>query len=189
VKPEEGVLVGNVMKDTPAERGGLKTGDVITEFDGVKITGVRQLQREVAQRQAGSRVPVKILRERQAQTLTIVLGEQPSETRAAAPGGAAPSEATEQYGFTAQDLTAEMREQLKLAPGVRGAVVVNVEEGTPAARVGLRPGDVITEANRESIGSLADLTRVIQQARPGTQLLLLVQRNGNTRFVVLAPKG
>ncbi|MFB3817574.1 MAG: DegQ family serine endoprotease [Candidatus Methylomirabilales bacterium] len=189
VKPEDGVLVGNVMKDTPAERGGLKTGDVITEFDGVKITSVRQLQREVAQRQAGSRVQVKILRERQPQTLAIVLGEQPSEPRAAAPGGPAPSEATEQYGFTAQDLTPEMREQLKLAPSVQGAVVVNVEEGTPAARVGLRPGDVITQANRESIGSLADLTRVIQQLRAGTNLLLLVQRNGNSRFVVLAPKG
>jgi serine protease Do len=187
VKPEEGVLVGNVMKDTPAERGGLKTGDVIMEFDGVKITGVRQLQREVAQRQAGSRAQIKILRERQPQSLAIVLGEQPSETRAAAPGAPVPSEATEQYGFTAQDLTPEIREQLKLASSVRGAVVVNVDEGTPAARVGLRPGDVITQANREAIGSLADLTRIIGQQRRDANLLLLVQRDGNSRFVVLAP--
>jgi serine protease Do len=82
-----------------------------------------------------------------------------------------------------------MREQLKLSPSLRGALVAGVEEGSPAARVGLRPGDVITQANREPIGSAADLTRVIGQLRRGTNLLLLVQRDGNSRFVVLAPKG
>jgi serine protease Do len=186
VKPEDGVLVGNVMKDSPAERGGLKTGDIITEFDGVKIGSVRQLQREVAQRKTSAQVQVRVLRERQPQTLTVVLGEQPTETASSTPG-TAPSEAADLYGFSVQDLSAELRNQLQLGPSARGVVVAGVEEGGPAARAGIRPGDVITQANREAVATVADLTRIIGQARRGN-LLLLLQRNGNSRFVVLTPK-
>jgi serine protease Do len=175
------------MKDSPAERGGLKTGDIITEFDGVKISNVRQLQREVAQRKTSAQVPVTVLRERQPQTLSVVLGEQPTETASAAPGAAPPSEATELYGFSVQDLSADLRNQLPLGPSARGVVVAGVEDGGPAARVGVRPGDVITQANREAVDSVADLTRIIAQARRGN-LLLLLQRDGNSRFVVLTPK-
>jgi serine protease Do len=191
VKPDDGVLVGNVMKDSPAERAGLRTGDIITEFDGVKVGNVRQLQREVAQRAASSRVQVKVLREKQPTALTVVLGEQPADAAAASgaqtPGEAPPSQATEPYGFTVQELTRDMRDQLKLPPGAAGVLVVGVEEGSPASRTGMRPGDLITQANREAITSVADLIRVIGKARNGN-LLLLVQRNGNSRFVVLGPK-
>jgi serine protease Do len=176
------------MKDTPAERAGLKTGDIITEFDGVKITGVRQLQREVAQRLANATVKLQVLRERQPLAVTVVLGEQPADTTPGAPGGSAPTQAAEQYGFTVQDLTPEIREQLKLGASVRGVVVAGVEEGSAAARAGIRAGDVITQANREVIASASDLARVIGQLRSGGNLLLLVQRDGNSRFVVLAPK-
>jgi len=77
------VLVGNVMKDSPAEKGGLRTGDIIQEFNNTKITGVRQLQREVAQGPINAPAQVKVLREKQSLNLTVVLGEQPAETAAA----------------------------------------------------------------------------------------------------------
>jgi len=185
VKPEEGVLVGNVMKDSPAEKGGLKTGDIIQEFNGVKISNVRQLQREVAQSPVNMSAKVKVLREKQPLTLTIVLAEQPSEVAAAPSSGPAESSA-DRFGFSVQDLTPELREQLKLA-GPNGIVVSGVEEGGPAARGGLRPGDVITEANREPVRSVADFTRSLGQLRRGSNLLLLVQRDGGSRFVVLTP--
>src|SRR3989304_2666804 len=79
VKPEEGVLVGNVMPGSPAERGGLKTGDIIQEFNGAKVANVRQLQREVAQTPVGSQARVKVLREKQSVEVTIVLGQPPAE--------------------------------------------------------------------------------------------------------------
>jgi len=88
VKPEEGVLVGNVMKGSPAERGGVKPGDIIQEFNSVRITNVHQLQREVAQSSVGSQVGLKVLREKQVLALTIVLGEQPTELAATEPGPA-----------------------------------------------------------------------------------------------------
>jgi serine protease Do len=187
VPPESGVLVGNVMKDSPAEKGGLKTGDIVQEFKGVKITSVRQLQREVAQSPVNQPVPVKVMREKQSIMLNIVLGEQPAELSAAAPPSTPPAEsAAERFGFSVQDLTPEIRSQLQLGKEA-GVVVSAVEDNGPAAKAGLRPGDVITEANRKPIRSAADLTQLLGQQRGGN-LLLLVQREGNSRFVVVTPK-
>lgn len=185
VKPDDGVLVGNVMKDSPAEKGGLKTGDIIQELNETKITNVRQLQREVAQSAVNAPVKVRVLRDKQPLQLTIVLGEQPSEA-AAAPAGS-PVETAERFGFSVQELTAELRDQLKIqAEG--GVVVSGVEDDGPAARAGIRAGDVIVEANRERVRGVADFTRLLAQMRRGSNLLLFVQREGSSRFVVVAPK-
>jgi serine protease Do len=187
VKPEDGVLVGNVMKDSPAERGGMKPGDIIQEFNGTKISGVHQLQREVAQSPVGSPVRLKVLREKQPVMLTIVLGEQPTDVAAASEPGSTPAQAAERFGLTVQDLTPELRNQLRLNT-VDGVMVSSVDEAGPAARAGIRPGDVITEANREPVKSTRDFSRILGQMRRGQNLLLLVRRDGNSRFVVLPPK-
>ncbi|MGE5848628.1 MAG: PDZ domain-containing protein, partial [Candidatus Methylomirabilota bacterium] len=119
--------------------------------------------------------------------LTIVLGEQPTELAAASEPGAPPAEATERFGLTVQDLTPELRDQLRLKDP-DGVVVSGVEEGGPAARAGIRPGDVITEANREPVRNSSEFARIIGQLRRGQNLLLLVRRDGSSRFAVLAPK-
>jgi serine protease Do len=188
VKPEDGVLVGNVMPDSPAERGGMKTGDIIQEFNGNKVNNVRHLQREVAQSPVGSAAQVKVLREKKPLGLTVVLGEQPTDLAAASERGAPPAEAAERFGLTVQDLTPELRDQLRLKDP-DGVVVSGVEESGPAARAGIRPGDVITEANREPVRNAADFTRIIGQMRRGQNLLVYVRREGSSRFVVLTPKG
>jgi serine protease Do len=187
VKPEDGALVGNVMKDSPAERGGMKPGDIIQEFNGTKISGVHQLQREVAQSPVGSPVRLKVLREKQPMMLTIILGEQPTDIAAASEPGSTPAEAAERFGLTVQELTPELRNQLRLNT-VDGVMVSSVDEAGPAARAGIRPGDVITEANREPVKSTRDFSRILGQMRRGQNLLLLVRRDGNSRFVVLPPK-
>jgi serine protease Do len=187
VKADDGVLVGNVMKDSPAEKGGLKTGDIIQEFNNTKITNVRQLQREVAQGSVNTPAKVKVLREKQPMTLSIVLGEQPTETAAAPSEGPGPAETAERFGFTVQDLTPELREQLKV-PGGTGVVVSGVDDDGPAAKAGLRAGDVVAEVNRERVRNAADFARLLAQMRKGSNLLLLVQREGNSRFVVVGPK-
>ncbi len=188
VPADSGVLVGNVMKDSPAEKAGLKTGDIIQEFKGVKVTNVRQLQREVAQSPVNQPAPVKIIRDKQPMTLTIVLGEQPADLSAAAPSSTPQNEAAaERYGFSVQDLTPEIRSQLNLG-NEAGVVVSSVEDGGPAAKAGLQPGDLITEANRKPVKAAADFVQMVRQLRRGANLLLLVRREGNTQFVVVAPK-
>jgi serine protease Do len=186
VKPEEGVLVSNVMKGSPAEGGGVKSGDIIQEFNGIRITNVHQLQREVAQTSVGSQVKLRVLREKQGLTLTVALGEQPAELTAAEPG-AAPSETAERFGMTVQEMTPELRSQLRLA-NIDGIMISSVEESGPAAAAGIRPGDIVTEANREPVKSMRDFARILGKMQRGSNLLLLVRRNGNSRFVVLPPK-
>ncbi len=188
VPPESGVLVGNVMKDSPAEKGGMKTGDIVQEFNGVKVSNVRQLQREVAQSPVNKPASVKIMREKQPLSLNIVIGEQPAEVSAAAPSTPPSESAAERFGFGVQDLTPEIRSQLQIGKDVGGVVVSTVEEGGPAAKAGLRPGDVITEANRKPVRSTAEFTQMLGQQRRGGDLLLLIQREGNSRFVVVAAK-
>jgi serine protease Do len=187
VKPNDGVLVGNVMKDSPAERGGLRPGDIIQELNGTKISGVHQLQKEVAQASVGSQARLKVLRERESMTLTVALGEQPTDVATASEPESQPAEMAERFGLTVQDLTPELRSQLRLGT-VEGVMVSSTDEDSPAARAGIRPGDVITEANRAPVKSARDFSRILGQVRRGQNLLLLVRRDGNSRFVVLPPK-
>src|SRR5574341_1264905 len=148
VQPEAGVLVGNVMPGSPAERGGMKPGDIIQEFNGIRISNVRQLQREVAQGAIGSQARLTVLRGKQSITMTVVLAEQPTELTASR--GPSPAEGAEEFGLTVQDLTPDLRNQFRL-DNVDGVVVSSVEEAGPAARAGIRPGDLITEVNREPV--------------------------------------
>ncbi|MBI3079983.1 MAG: PDZ domain-containing protein, partial [candidate division NC10 bacterium] len=135
-KQDEGVLIANVLKDGPAEKGGLKEGDVILEVDGAKVTGVSQLQRLVAAVPPGKQVNLRVRREGRDLFLTLAVGEMPTEepVAAAAPEeqGAAP------YGFKVQDLTPELREQFGLKE-TDGVVVSELDPEGPAARTGLRP--------------------------------------------------
>jgi S1-C subfamily serine protease len=86
-----------------------------------------------------------------------------------------------------QDLTPDLRDQLRLKEG-EGIVVSGVEEAGPAARAGIRPGDVIAEANREPVRTVSDFARILTRLRPRENLLLLVRRDGSSRFAVLSPK-
>src|SRR5574341_2134266 len=187
VKPEEGVLVGNVMPGGPAERGGLETGDIIQEFNGTRIANVHQLQREVAQSTVGSQAQVKVLRGKNPLMLTIVLGEQPADLAAATEPAPPSSKAADRFGLAVQDLTPDLRDQLGLKEG-EGIVVSGVEVAGPAARAGIRSGEVIVEANREPVRTVRDFARILTRLRPGENLLLLVRRDGSSRFAVLSPK-
>ncbi len=192
VKPGDGVLVGSVMKDGPAERGGMKVGDIVQEFGGTKISGVHQLQREVAQRPANSSVLVTVLRSGQPVALSVVLGEQPGEMTAGRAVGPEPSpapvEPAQRFGLHVQDLTPALRTQPK-QPALEGILVSGVEDDGPAARAGIRTGDVITEANRTQVRSTRDFAEILSRLPGDANLLLLVQREGSSRFVVLVPKG
>ncbi len=186
VKVGDGVLVSNVMPGGPSEHAGLKAGDVILEFNTTKVSSVHQLQRLVAEAAVGTSSQVKVLREKQPLALTVVLGEQPAELAVARPE---PSRAgsVERFGLALQEPTQDLRDQLKLGD-VSGVLVSSVEEAGPAARAGLLPGDLITQANRKPVKSVQDFAQIVQQLGPGGSLLLLVQREGNARFVVLAEK-
>lgn len=180
VEPRSGILIADVVKEGPADKAGVKTGDVIEMFAGKPVTDVRQLQRLVAAVKPGKTVEVKIRRGKKALTLAVPVGEMPSQEVATVT-----PQSLEGYGFAVQDLTPELRERFQVEEG--GVLVSSVEPGSPAFRRGLRPGDVILEVNRQPVQSRRDVLETLHAFPPDADLLLLVQRGESTRFIVVPP--
>lgn len=181
VEAEKGVLVGHVMKDSPAERGGLKTGDIIIEYNGTKITNLRQLQRLVASTPPGKEAEIKVIRNKKEIVLTVKIGEMPSEDEVLA------EELSLRYGFSVQELTPELAEKLRV-PKAEGVLVSSVEAGGPAARKGIRSGDVIIEVNRHKVKDLKEFREAMKRVSPRDGVLLLILREESSHFVAVPPK-
>jgi serine protease Do len=179
---KEGVLVAGVSPDTPAAAAGFKTGDVIVDFDGATVTDTSHLRNLVAQTPVGQHVSVRVIRDKTEQELSVTIAEQPAKMVATS----APNEpeALEQWGFTAQDLTAELGKQLGYS-GEEGVVVTDVESGSPADEAGLSRGTLIREVNRQAVRSTEELMQLLSSAKASKQALLLVQDRRGAHFLVL----
>jgi serine protease Do len=179
-KPE-GAIVSMVQHDSPAERAGLRAGDVIVEYNGKAVSDGEQLTSMVASTPAGAKVPVAFYRDGQRQTTTVTVEEltlEEGEQAGQAGRGSAPG-----FGVSLGDLTPEIARQLRLPAGTDGALVENVEPFTPAADAGLKRGDVILEVNRQAVHSGGDASRLLRQAKSGQAVFLLLSRRGNQVFV------
>ncbi len=180
VKPGSGVLVSEVMKDSPAEAGGLKSGDIVTEFGGTPIKDVTDLQRKVAAVEPGRPTPMVVIREKAPTALTIKIGEQPGETTVAAVG---PKE--EMLGLKVEPLGPEAAQRFKLT-AKSGLLVTDVAAGSSGEAAGIRPGDAILEVNRQAVPTVETFKRVIAAAKPGDHVPVYVQRGGGrNEYVVL----
>jgi Do/DeqQ family serine protease len=179
-KEGEGVLVADVMPGGPAEAGGLRSGDVILEFEGQPTAEVPDLQRVVADTPPGTAARVTVLREGKRETLSVKVGEMPADEPVVASGG------TERWGLSVQPITPDLARQFKLPPG-GGVLVSEVEEGSPAARAGIRPGDAIVEVNRRRVKDLQSFEDALGRAEQ--DVLLFVQREGRSQYVVLKAEG
>jgi serine protease Do len=175
-KEGEGVLVADVMPGGPAEAGGLRSGDVILEFEGQPTTEVPDLQRVVADTVPGTAARVTVLREGRRETVSLKVGEMPADEPAVASRGA------ERWGLSVQAITPELARQFKLPAG-GGVLVSEVEEGSPAARAGIRPGDAVVEVNRRRVKDASAFEEAL--GRADQDVLLFVQREGRSQYIVL----
>lgn len=184
-----GALVGEVTSKSPAAEAGLKEGDVIVEFNGKKVTDSRHLRLMASQTAPGTKAPVKVLRDGKEQAFTVTLGELPSERLARAgrsPGGGLRRDTQTDLldGVTVDDLDARARSQFDIPGNVRGALVVDVEQGCPAAEAGLRPGDVILEINRQRVTSADEAVQLSEEVK-GDRVLLRVYSGGGSHYIVI----
>jgi serine protease Do len=188
VKVHSGVLVTEVRPDTPAAKAGLKPGDIILHFAGKAVSSPRELQGLVERVKIGSTLPLAILRDGKQMTLDVTCRELPGDLALAGnathESGNAESSHFDKLGIQVEDLTPRIAEQLGVK-AEHGVVITDVQPDSPAAMAGLSTGMVIAEANRQPVGTVGDLRKVLESRPLDKGVLLLVRSNEGSRFVVI----
>ena len=187
---ERGALVADVVENGPAARGGLKAGDVILGFDGQPVEKTRDLPRIVANTEIGKTVKMSVWRGGETRTLEVTIAEREPEkvARLSRPGQHSDGEddRTGVLGMRLAPLEAKLRGRLGLAEDTAGVVVVALKADSPAAKEGIRPGDVIREINGKSVSTPKDAKAQIDTAiRKQKALLLRIYRNGSNLFAAI----
>jgi serine protease Do len=179
-----GALVAAVVEDGPAERAGLKMGDVIVSLDGESLDDPKDLPRMVANTRAGTEVELEVLRNGKTRTLDVEIGQSESEVKLA--GGPATASEPARLGVQLSELTPEARRRFGVSDA-GGVLVTDVQQGSPASRAGIRPGTVITMVGQTAVDSPSDVVdeveRASEEGRPS--VLLMVEQGGARRFVAV----
>jgi serine protease Do len=184
LKEVSGVIVTNVERGGPAERAGLKQGDVITVINGIKIEDSNSLRNVIATAGPGAQATITILRDGHEQQLSATLDELANQgsIRPANQGGDQSDQ--ERLGWAVTPMTPELATRLGLGRNAHGLVITEVDPTGAAAEAGLQPGDVIEQVNRQAVRSEGDLKTAISRA--GSQpLLLLINRRGASAYVTV----
>jgi len=183
LKEPLGALVAEVNPDTPAAKVGLQRGDIIIEFDGTPIKEMHELPRLVAATPPGKTVNLKILRQGKEKSFSVTVAEMKPEQLAQIMEGEEEVEKSS-LGMMVQELTPQLARGFQLRE-TSGVVVVQVEQGSPAAEAGVRPGDLVLEVNDTVIKTLKNYHAVLAQVKPGSMVRLLLKRQGKTLYVVV----
>jgi serine protease Do len=185
LKKSEGALVTQVEPNSPGARAGLKTGDVITQLDGKAVSDAGELQVEVGQKRPGTTIKLEVIREGKIVNVPVTL--EAMDKRNGDEESASTEHGKPRWGLGLADLTPDTRDQLQAPKEIRGAVIGNVQPGSPADNAGLRKGDVILEVNRHAVQSASDAAQELGKVEKGRDALVLVWSNGGNTFRVLHP--
>jgi serine protease Do len=189
LKDRKGAVVSSVAPDSAASRAGLEPGDVIIQYNGKPVSDRDELVRMVVTTKPGTTVPNRIVRDRAERTLNVTVEELDLEAETTAARGATPDagpaqETSSGFGITLQNVTPEIARRLRLEDR-RGAVITDVEQGSPAQRAGLQPGDVIVRVGRQAVTSAAEAQRELSRVPSGGTAFLRVSRGGQETFVTV----
>ena len=191
LKDRNGAVVLNISPNSAAAKAGVEPGDVIISYNGKPIRNRDELVGMVTATKPGTTVPMRVVRDRQERTLNITVEELDLENETSAlrsdnrDNPNTPEETTSGFGLTLGNITAEVRQRLRLDRGAQGAVVTDVESGSPAARAGLAPGDVIMRVGRTTVETAADASRELGRVPSGGTAFLRVLRSGQETFVAV----
>jgi serine protease Do len=188
---QNGVLVADVSADSAAQKAGIKSGDVVTAFNGKEVSDAHALQLLVSESSPGSQAAIRLIRNGVEKTITATLTELRSEIAPDDSGptiNSSPDKTTADAldGVTVADLQPSVRAQLNVPYDVQGALVLEVEKDSNAANAGLQRGNLIVEINRQAVRNAGDAVNLGRQAK-GSQILLKIwRREGNfagTQFI------
>lgn len=179
-----GAVVTQVESDSPGGKAGLKVGDVITQIDGSEVSDAGGLQVVVGEKNPGTTIHLQVMRDGKDVAVPVTLEAMGSRDKA----GKETSDAgtgKPRWGVGLSDMTPEVREQLQAPSDLHGAVIQQVQPGSPADNAGLQSGDVIVEVDRKPVQSAADVQKALSSVPQGQDALVLVWSNGGNTFRVL----
>ncbi len=182
LKEDSGVLVSDAVENSPAEKAGIRRGDIIIEYDGKRTDEPYQLRNMVANTLPGEQHQLTVLRDGKRQSVTVVIGDVPSDHQ-----GEPGDYQNVLKGIGVQEVTPDLAKKLNIPARIKGVVINDVDEGAPAAAV-LTQGDVIQEINRKKISSLKEYQETASKIRKDEDVLILIFRNGASTFVTLSVK-
>ncbi|MCW8935856.1 MAG: DegQ family serine endoprotease [Gammaproteobacteria bacterium] len=180
LKNKKGILVSEVAKGSPAEKSGLKQGDVIIAYRGKPVTDVGDFRNQVSLTVPGKQEKLTIIRNGREKQLMVTIGKD-SVDQVVAKG---PAQSSEQLGLTVQTITDDLARQFNVRPG-QGVVVTDVKPGSLAAMTGIRVGTVILQVDRKPMKKASDFTQAIENAGSNKRVLLLVRSGNSQHYIVL----
>jgi serine protease Do len=178
-----GALISEVTPNGPADAAGLKNGDVVIQYDNKPVESASQLKLRVAETTPGVSVPVQVERSGEQKMVNVMVKER-STTSVAANQTPKPTEDGSLNGVAVQDLSRDLRAELKVPNTVEGAVIQEVDPSSPSYEAGLRVGDVITEINHRPIKNAQEAVQATS-SKPNGATLVKVFRNGSSRYVAV----
>jgi len=178
LKEPRGVLISDVVQDSPAAAAGILSGDIIIEFDRKKVDSPQELQKVVASTPPGRAVPLKVWRDKAEKVLEIKIGETPDDNVALR----STNKGKSLLGLDVRPITPELARQLNLR-NPEGVIVFQVEEDSAASEAGVQRGDVIREVNRQRVRSLQDFEKATKDVKDGDRVTVLLQRGPQSLYV------
>lgn len=184
----KGVLIGDVFKGQPAEKAGIKRGDIVISVDGKAVESPNELRNAIAAIHPGKKIPIEVLRNGNKQTVTVTLtgrdGKKTGSTSSANEGSGEDGAAdlSEKLGIKVAAITTQMYEDLGLDQNIKGVIIQEVDPSSIAAQEGLQQNDIIIEVNRQPVKSVKEFKAAVKSIKSGDPILLLLFRDGNTFF-------
>ncbi|UCB47573.1 MAG: DegQ family serine endoprotease [Deltaproteobacteria bacterium] len=172
VKEQKGALVTQVYEGDPAGKAGIKTGDIIVEVDGKKVSSSRDLSRTIASAPVGAQIPITILRDGQEKTFPVELTERVDSD---APAKVA-AKGSNGLGLQVTELKPEQARRAGLPENEKGVLVTHVQPGGKGEMAGIQPGDVIKEVNRKPVTTPKEVKTQIDKVKSGDTVQMLIKR-------------
>lgn len=177
LKKAEGALVAEVAKGSPAEKAGLKQGDIILKYNKLNVNSIAGLRNAISLMKPGTKILLSVLRNGKIEDINVDVGTYPKETAAA-------ESKHNKYGFEVQNLTPELAQSYGYTED-KGIVISKVNPGSPAAWAGLKKGILILAVNQQKVSTVDEFQKTLEDTEKGKPLLLLVKQGNVVRYISL----